>query len=141
MYGIRWACMLEDNPLTILDRVKAGANQLLLQSMLASISYRVWQYDNREDLLLDRNSTEIGAQTAITISTSVFDILQLDDYWVDADGNPIDAIGYNFRFTVPPARFPAASKWYRVEFTFTPPLGGDPFKLVWGVSTTAVASS
>jgi hypothetical protein len=140
MSGIRWAGMLEDNPLTVMDRIKGTGGAAITQATINTITYRVFQYDNYNDLLLDQNGSEVGVQASITKADAVFDTLQTDDYWTEVEGGPPDDEGYNFRFTVPPARFPSASKFYRVEITFTPTTG-DAFKIVWAVSTTAVASS
>ncbi len=135
-----WAAGLEGNPGTAVGRIRSGGNAFIAQAMLSAITYRAYQYDTRENLLGNINPTEIGAQATIPISSSVFDTFQTDAYWTDDDGNAIDARGYNFRFTFPSTRFPLPAKWYKVEITFTPSGGSEPFKVRWVVNTSPVSS-
>lgn len=140
MSVIRWAKLLEDNPLLVMDRLRGLDNAYITQASLATVTYRVFEYASYEDCVLDRNGSEVGVQASVTIASSIFDTLQTDSYWTDDDGVAIDAVGYNFRFQVPTARFPNAGKWYGIEFTFTPPIG-ETWKIKWGASTVAVGST
>lgn len=141
--GIRYARLLEDNPLTLADHVKmrSGATSAdLTQAALSggSIKYRVFEYANQADAEADSNGTEILTESTLTISAVVFDTLQSNDLWTDNGGDSDD--GFNLLVDIPAARFPSAGKWYRIEIKISPPTG-DPFKIVWVASTTAVASS
>lgn len=141
-FGLRYAALLEDNPLTLADRILGNDVAAITQATINTISFRVWEYASWDDAKLDRDGSEIGTQASLDKTIVVFDTLQTDAYWESppGSGNAIDDTGYNFRATIPPARFPSAAKWYRVEITFTP-TAGDAFKIVWVASTTAVAST
>lgn len=147
--GIRWATLLEDNPLTVVDHVKmrSGANAVdITQALLsatpassgAAIAFRVFEYASQADLLSDTGAVEIGTSANVSVATAVFDTLQTNELWTDNGGDPND--GFNLLIDVPPARFPDPSKWYRIEITITP-VTGNAFKLVWAANTTPVSGS
>ncbi len=105
----------EDATATIYGRVASGGStgsatgvpgegNWTLRADLSSISYRVWDETNNE---------EVTASTAITVS----DVLV--DTPVTSNANwPIDSTGYNFTHSVGPASFPHGGASMAIEYTF-----------------------
>lgn len=130
--------ILEDNPVILLDRLEiAGA--LALQADISAISARVFNYANLEDAKADVLGTEVGTAISFVVATSIFDTLQTGGMWPTAK----DSRGYNCKLTIPAARFPSGSLFFRVEVKITRTAAGeDPFYLPpWIFKALATASS
>lgn len=126
----------EDTPIVLMDRVQNVAGANITQATITSIAYRVFEYASEQEAKLDTNGSEVGESATLTKTDVVFDALQTGAPWDSAK----DAVGYNFRFTLPSARRPTGNKWHRVEVTFTPS-SGEAFAIVWIIETSALAGS
>lgn len=106
------ASSYEDQPVTVMSRVRGLSGAYITQASLSAITCKVY------------NSTgTLVTSPTVTISSAVYDTLQTSDVrWTR------DTTGYNFLFTIPATAFPLPG-YYRVEFKFTPS-AGDPFHLV-----------
>ena len=138
MSGLRWASVLEDNPLVLMDRVKGHDAANITQASINAISFRVWRYASLADLKSGTNPTEVGTSASLTVANVVFDALQTADEAWTANGG--DAAGYNFKTTIPKARF-ATAGYHAVEILFDPAAAGEEdFRIAWGVRVDPVAS-
>jgi len=111
----------EDSSLTVMARIQGEDAANITQATIGSIAAKVFD--------LNDNNAQVGSTINLTVSSVVFDTLQTDARWTK------DAVGYNFRHTVPASYFPTGDHVYRVEYKFSPS-SGDPFFFV--VEHTAV---
>jgi hypothetical protein len=95
----------EDTPVVLMARVTGEDSELITQASIDSITIDVYRIDGSV-------SEAVGSQASLTVADTVFDTLQTDDRWTE------DATGYNFRYTVPVARFATPGR-HRIEFWFT----------------------
>ena len=110
--------MREDSPYTLMACIKGQNAVAITQSSLTAMTFRVFQYDSRDEAENDENGTEIGAVATLTVSDVVFNSLQTDNDW-DAT-----TTGYNLKHVVPAARFPSGGKWIAIEYLFDPSTSG-----------------
>jgi hypothetical protein len=128
MSGFKYAKGLEDNPITLMDRVRSIADVNITQASVTAITYRVFEYATQAEAEQDIGSSEVGTTGTLTVNSVVYDTLQTAAPW----DSTIDATGYNFRFTLPGSRRPTGGKWYRVQVTFDMASGSDDdFDTVW----------
>jgi hypothetical protein len=100
---------------TALARVQLPDGTRISQSALTSISR-----------IVKRGATTTGAQTAVTIATSVYNTIRSpteDSRWTKDD------TGFNFEDEVPAAAFDQVAN-FRVEYLFTP-TSGQVFSVVF----------
>jgi len=135
----RIASVFASNPLIVMDRVEGAAAANVVQADVTTpVTLRVWQHDTREDAINAANGTEVGAVANIAVVDCIFDTLQTDARWTENGG---DAEGYNFRATIPAARFPTGGKWNRAQLLFNPSASGeDDFRLVWVIEVKPIDS-
>lgn len=124
----------EGSPLTLMDRVYGHAGTAITQASLTAISYAAWEYASVDDAESDTNGTAVGVSASLVVADTVFDTLQTDARWAR------DALGYNFRFTLPVARLPNGGKYVRVEVLFDPTSGED-FPSVWIIDVLPMAGN
>lgn len=139
--GVRWATLIEDNPLTLADHVKVRSGMTvadLTQALTNTITFRVFRYANQDNLLSDTSGTEVGTVGTVTVATAVSDTLISNDLWTENGGDPDD--GFNLLIDIPAARFPNPLEWYKIEITITL-TSGTVFKIIWAAKTTAVAGT
>lgn len=91
------------------------------QADISSVAWDVWDVTGEPTL------TQSGTAT---VGSTVFDTLQADAKWTR------DAIGYNFRFTVPSASFVTGTK-YRIQFKFVSS-GGAVFYVLFDADANLV---
>lgn len=115
----------EDADLVLMARIKGADAQNILQATISSISLKVFDLADGE---------QVGATLALTVSSVIFDALQTDSRWTE------DATGYNFRYTLDGDYFPVGDRDYRIEVVFTPTTGS-PFPLVYEISAQALMGS
>lgn len=133
---IRRAEGFEDNPLVLMDYCKNLAGAAVTQASLSALTYRVDEYASQEDAEQCESGTETVDDTALTISSCIYDTLQTAAPW-DAVAN---ATGYNLRFTLPGTARPNGNKWHRVEVNGT--ASGVTFAMaVWIVETKAMGGT
>lgn len=133
---IKYAAGLEDAPIVLMDRVKNIAGEYITQASVSTITYRCDSYSSQNDAEKCSNGTEVTDDTSLTTSAVVYDTLQTAAPW----NSTADALGYNFRFTLPAAARPTGDKWHRVEVIITP-TSGDAYPLVWIIETLAMGGS
>mgnify|MGYP000895630863 CR=1 FL=1 len=89
------------------DTARDGEGYALKRADLSSISLSVYDIN-------DGGSTLISGPTSVTVSSAIVDALVTTAaLW------GVDAYGYNFAYTLPPASFPTGGNKYRAEFKFT----------------------
>lgn len=94
------ATVWEDSNPVFLARIRGQDGNYITQSSLSSITPYITL------------GSTITTLTALTISSVVFDTLQVDARWT------VDTIGYNFRHTLPAIAFPTGDRIYRLEYKF-----------------------
>lgn len=119
--------IFEDAGATILARITGHAGSPITQASLSSIAYKVFDRSGADP----DTATQTGT---LTISTVVYDALQLDARWT------VDASGYNFLHAAPAAWFPDASHRYRIEYKLTP-AAGEIFWVIAEITTKPIYSS
>jgi hypothetical protein len=125
----------ERTPIELMDRVYGADRELITQDSVGEITYEVWSYPTREDAVDALNGTVVGEDGSLEVDAVIFDTLQTDPPWSVSK----DAVGYNFRFTLPAARRPSGRLWHRVQIWLTPEGETEPFPLVWIIETTPLA--
>lgn len=108
----------EDEGKTLLARIELPNGNNATQAAVTGITYSVFA-----------DGVAVGVEdTALVVADTIFDALQgandTDKRWTK------DKTGYNFRFEVPAARFPAPAEECRVEILFDP-TSGENFHVVW----------
>lgn len=126
---IHYASVIEDSPLVIMDRVVGISGAAITQATLTGIAFRAFEYASQEEAESDTEQTEVGTSETLTVSSVIFDTLQTAAPWDSSK----EATGYNFRTTIPAARFPNGGKWVAIEVTFDP-VSGEDFCDVWIVN-------
>lgn len=106
----------EDTPVALMARVTGEDAALITQASIDSITIDVYR-------MVGSSAVAVGTQGSLTVADVVFDTLQTDSRWTE------DSTGYNFRYTVPAARFATAGR-HRIEFWFTG-ADGSVFPLVF----------
>ncbi len=111
-------------------RVVGNSGTAITQASLTSIAYSVYTFD-----LDTKVRTVVANHSAVSINKTdvIFDTLQTDIFWRNADGQLLDPTdGYNFRHQVPhlvtTTTFATAGTVYLVEYTLTP-VSGEPILL------------
>lgn len=121
----------EDAPAHIYAQIIAGLTPAVItQASVSSATYRVDQYDSRDDAVMQAGGTEITDDTALTTSAVFFNSLQTSG--VGAEMVTSYGTGYNFAATIPAASFPTGGKWYSVELWVTPS-SGEAYRGGWWV--------
>jgi len=116
----------EDADASFMGRVTMnGAN--ITQSDVTTINRKIFDLDGATP------ETAID-DTAVAVSSVVFDTLQTDGRWTK------DGTGYNFRNSIAGAEFPNPDRHYLIEFKFTGN-GGEIFFVVYEYRTKAIWSS
>ncbi|MDD3468814.1 MAG: hypothetical protein PHE53_02400 [Thermoguttaceae bacterium] len=99
-------------------RIADEKEMVLVSSQIASIRYSVYELDaQRPDF---RAVVSGHASNMVDISSTFFDTLQTDGAWKS------DAVGYNFRHTLPTSEsepFSAAGRNYLVEYQIRSQMG------------------
>lgn len=112
---------------SVVGRLYNQDGDLITQSMVSSLTYRVYQMQGNSPRELTAS-----AQT-IVVADAIFDTLQTNSIvW------PEDAIGYNFKWDVPFATIKRAGK-FRIEITITP-AAGDPYPIVVELNAESLLS-
>lgn len=133
MSRINWTEAFEDQAVALMDRVKNLAGAYITVASISTLTYKVYLCEDR-DAVISASGEIVGTETTLTpIATYVFDALVTTAPWT------ADATGYNVRLDLPAAKRPTGG-WHRVELKFTPTTG-DPFFVVWGIRTEAIAGS
>lgn len=96
----------EGTSLKVMARIVGKDNQVVTQSDVASVSYRV----------VESGDTEIASSASLTVSEVIFDSLQTPD---DDPAWTKDSTGYNFMTILPPSVLPNGGKTVYIPFTFT----------------------
>lgn len=110
--------VMEDSSVVILGRILATDREPMQQADISAITLKVVDY-----------TTGTETHTATLAGASViFDALQTDSRWTR------DALGYNFRYTVPHTAFPSGERTYRIEAKFVLNDGAQG-KVPWQVRT------
>ena len=97
-----YGCVKEDSTFFLMGRVNVDG-AIWSQSQVSSIAWSAWDVNSPDTKVVDA--------AALTVSTVVFNALQLDGRWPDATG-------YNFRHTVGPTTFTTPGQ-YRIEHKVT----------------------
>ena len=105
--------VVEDQPAFLMRRVYNTAGTDITQASLSNINYTI--HDTSDD-------SELVSSTALTISTVVFDTLQITAPWLNAGG---EADGYNFGAELPGTGWATPGKVVQVQVTFDPASGND----------------
>lgn len=130
---INYGKVIEDNPKTLMDRIQSIAGTNITQATITGITYQTFEYASQSDAEQDINGTEIGASATLTVADVVFDTPQTTAPW----DTTLDSVGFNFKFTVPAARFPTGGKWIVVEPRFDPSSGDDFNGTIWIIEVLA----
>ena len=109
----------QNSSFTCLARIVGFANQPITPATIESIKYQVWN---------TVSETKTVDTTEIEVEESLFDFLQQDDYWT------VDAIGYNFRLTIPGVALPT-TEVHQIEIRFFP-YAGETFLIAFATSPT-----
>lgn len=131
MAKVHFGACDEDAPCHVYAQIVAGlAPAAITQSSVSSLTYRVDQYDSRDDALAQVGGTEIVDDTALVVASTVFNTLQ-------SSGRGAEMVtsfgtGYNFAASIPGTAFPTGGKWYSVELWVTP-TSGDAYRGGWWV--------
>lgn len=129
-YGVCY----EDSPKVILACIRGLDDALITQSTLTALYYRVDRYASRDDAEGCTNGTEVLDDTALVISSTVYNTAQTGSGW------PSDlSSGFNFKTTLPASSFPAKAQWYRVEVWCDPTSGDDFLGGKWVLECLATA--
>lgn len=99
-----------DGSLLVMGKLLGNAGATVTQASLSSITMSVFDMDDNDD--------QVGVDTSLTISSTVYDSLQDDEPW-DTD----NGAGYNFRYTIAGSFFPTGGHRYWIEFEFVPVSG------------------
>ena len=118
------ASIWEDGGAFLMGRVLGNDGVYITQAVVSSITYLVHDITAGADV----------TSGSVTISTTIFDTLQLDDRWTEDD------IGYNFGVAVSASWFATPDHTYRVEYKFTPS-SGQVFWVVFELTTSAIYTS
>jgi hypothetical protein len=132
----KYAIGFEDAPIVLMDRVKNIAGDYITQASVSTITYRCDEYASQEDAEECSNGTEIIDDTALVVSSVVYNTLQTAAPW----DSTTDATGYNVRFTLPASARTVGERWHRVEVNITP-ASGDSYPLVWIIETLAMGGT
>jgi len=97
--------VFEDSGLFLMGRGLGPLAAPFLQADIDTIQLKVFEKG--------RPAVEIHSESP-AVSGTVFNSLQLDARWTK------DAVGYNFRYSVPVAALPNGNSVYVFEFKFTP---------------------
>lgn len=100
----------EDTGAIVMARVTGTLGTAVTQASLSSIDCKVFDLDGT-------TPDTPSATPTVTVSTSVYDALQLDSRWSDT------VTGYNFIHELPASAFPTGDRRYRIEYVFTPASG------------------
>ena len=104
---------------TLMARVVGADGAAIVQADISAITYTITLLDQADP---DSGTAITGhSAVALVVAATIFDTLQDDDLWDDAD-----AIGYNFKHVLAVAANPAfatAGRNYRIVFTVTPVAG------------------
>jgi hypothetical protein len=119
------AVVWEDSGASLMAKLTGNDAALITQATIDSISYKVF---DSADL------STIITSGSLTVSTVVFNTLQLDARWT------ADTLGYNFRHDAPKEFFQEGGVTYRVEYKFIP-VSGEQFWAIFRVKAKAVYSS
>lgn len=116
--------VFKDGSATLLARVVGAGGAAIQQADLSAIAYTVYLLDEADP----DSGTAVSGHTAVSavVADTIFDTLQKDELWKDQAGNYIDALGYNFNYTLNTGTAPAfatAGRVYRIVFTLTPVSG------------------
>jgi hypothetical protein len=102
------ASVWQGMPVALMARLRNPAGVYVTQASLASISYTLF------DLGSDNPTPTVPTSSgSLTISSVIFDALQLDARWT------IDTIGYDFLWLMPGALLVNAPTEYRMKVLFT----------------------
>ena len=127
-----WLEAQEDTPGMLCDRLVNINQEIVATSDISSISVKWFNLDS---------STPTTAFLSTSYGTTcVYTQLKTDNFWKDKDGNLVDTRGYNVRYTLPAAAFPADSKHVRGEWTYTPSTG-DAFITLYDFTVRKVYGS
>ena len=119
--------VIEDGGATFLARINGNTGVAITQSLISSISVKVFDLDS------DTPDTAVYS-ASVTVATSVFDTLQTDAIWTE------DTDGYNFKHAMPASAFAIGNHNYRIEYLFTPATG-EVFWVLFEVFATNVRTS
>ena len=104
------ATIAAKNSLTVRDRLYDVDGDIVTRSGISSLSVKVF-------------NTRTGVETysaTITVASALYNsLVTSDDAWEK------DAIGYNFKHTIPGTAFPDGGQTYQVEYLFTPTSGNE----------------
>lgn len=111
-------------------RVLGNAGVAITQASLTGVAYTIYAFDPNT-----KTRTAVAHHQDVTVDKAdcIFDTLQLDQFWKNADGQYPDQLGYNFRhqpvhIASGTKAFAAACVSYIVEYTLTPS-SGEPILL------------
>ncbi len=124
MSRINYFECFEDGGATLMDRILGNAGTAITQATISAIALKVYECTSKENAINAVGDEVSGVGGSLTVADYVYDTLQTAAPW-SAGGT-----GYNFRYNAAAAIFPSGSKWYRLEFKFTPATGA-PFFVVW----------
>ncbi len=103
--------VFKQSPAVFMARITNESSEALESSDISSICYSVYELDSQRP---DFRSVVSGHDSvAVDISSTFFDVLQTGGAWTS------DAVGYNFRHTLPTSEgepFPKAGQNYLVEY-------------------------
>lgn len=108
---IQTESICQGSDVVYLARIRGLDAQFITQASLTSITLKVFK-DSKASAKSPTLTEVVG------ISTSVFDTLQVDDFWTK------DTTGYNFRHQVSGNAFPRGGLKYVLEYDFVPVIGG-----------------
>ena len=112
------AAVFRDGSCTCLARILGEDAEVITQATIDSITYTVSLIDpDDEDADTD---VENHADSVLTVSDTISDILQLDDRWT------LDEIGYNFRHVLDVSEhlaFGVRAREYRIRYKLQPVSG------------------
>ena len=121
----------QDGSFRVMGRFVGLNNVPLTAADVAGIAWRIWE--------TKAPAAVVGGGTLSPVSAHIFDELQSES-WVDGEGNPVDAEGYNFRWDAPAGTLPRGDRSYDLVVELT--LGGPGHRVMrkfrgWSERTAA----
>lgn len=115
---------LKNSAPIFLARVVGNDGSALVQANLSSIAYSIYRLAPNDP---DSETVVTGhSAVSLTVSSVVYNALQLDAFWQNDEGEYVDTTGYNFRFQPDISSnqaFGVAGADYLVRVTMTPSSG------------------